>query len=93
MGTGIQLKVHVSSRDGRIDVMQCLRDSFAGQDTDEAISGQKSWVYVSGPAGLLDQAEDACVDLEKEMKRARSSNKTTGRSIINMEHYIAKWEV
>ena len=52
-----------------------------------------AWVYVSGPDGLLRQAEDACVKLEHEVRAGRRRGSKTGDSQRALEHYVAKWEV
>lgn len=92
-GENAQLKVHVSSENGRIDAMKSLRETFARSDEKNSVSGQKAWVYVSGPAGLLNSAEDACVDLERKLRKERKSKNESRLTISRMEHYIARWEV
>lgn len=89
----IRLQIHVSSESGRIDAMDSLRSVLARSDEKDRASGQSAWVYISGPAGLLDQAEDACVQLESDLKGARKSKRDTGLTIGHADHYIARWEV
>lgn len=92
-GNTIQLKLDVSSENSRVDVMKSLRDAFAHSDEKWTVTGRRAWIYVSGPSGLLDRAEDACVDLERELKQAKKAKSETGLTISHIEHYVARWEV
>ena len=101
------LKVHVSSEDGRLDVGAMLRQRLGSQSTEAHAKGQEkgtalislarsAWVYVSGPDGLLCQADDACVTLEQEVRAVRRKRKLVGDPDIavgTLDHYVAKWEV
>jgi ferric-chelate reductase len=103
--SNIHLVLHVSSEQGRLDVATSLREhlrdaasttSMAAQENSH-IDEQHAWVYVSGPVGLLDQAEDACVDLERQIRRQKRKkdrgNPDPAVGVDRLEHYIAKWEV
>ena len=98
----MRLRVHVSSVDGRMDVARSLRDEVTTIESTTTAEGEepceiggKAWIYVSGPAGLLSKAEDACVDLERELRLAKKSRlkEESGLAIEAMEHYVARWEV
>ena len=84
------VRLHVSSESGRMDVGEELR--FVLSDC-ELGDTEAAWVYVSGPAGLLTAAEDACCDIESEMRRARKKGLESGYTVRTMSHYVAKWEV
>jgi NAD(P)H-flavin reductase len=107
-GSGkISLKVHVSSEVGRLDVGAALRQRLSSQTAEyhaheqdkEAASiepARSAWVYVSGPEGLLQQADHACVNLEHEVRAAKRKRRPDGDNYIAVEtldHYVAKWEV
>ncbi|KAK3713326.1 hypothetical protein LTR37_008518 [Vermiconidia calcicola] len=93
----IQLRLHVSSESGRMDANRTLREECSSSETsrEAVLTGRKGWVYVSGPAGLLNMTESACVDLEYELRRARrATDQSQGTfAIEKLEHYVAKWEV
>lgn len=92
-GNGMQLHLHLSSESGRIDAAGALRSAFTRSNEKGGINGQKAWIYVSGPAGFLDSAEDACVLLASELRKARKARRDTGLTIDRVYHYIARWEV
>ena len=107
-GSGkMSLKVHVSSEEGRMDVGAALKQRLSSQIAEpEAHEREKgtalisparsAWVYVSGPDGLLRQADDACVNLEHEVRAARRKRRPHGDGYLEVEtldHYVAKWEV
>lgn len=101
------LRIHVSSEEGRIDVGQALRREVLGsaagvethsgeKETMPTPTSQSAWIYVSGPEGLLRQAEDTCVQLEHEVRASRRKATKAGDcqlGIETLEHYVAKWEV
>lgn len=101
------LRVHVSSEEGRIDVGEALRQEvFAStaaaelHEEGKAIvskpMGQSAWIYVSGPEGLVRQAEYACIKLEQEVRASRTKGTKLGDSQLGLEtleHHVAKWEV
>ena len=103
----VNLRVHVSSEEGRIDVGEALRQEvFASAAGAELHEGEKqtsptalcqsAWIYVSGPEGLLRQAEDTCVELEQEVRASRRKGTKAGDGRVEieiLEHYVAKWEV
>ncbi|KAJ4393054.1 hypothetical protein N0V93_002261 [Gnomoniopsis smithogilvyi] len=83
------LKLHVSSKSGRIDPPQELRRAFASSESASRKEKREAWVYVSGPAGLLNAAEDACLSL----KQAVTKGKDGGLSAVtHIDYYVAKWE-
>ena len=93
----MQLRLHISSENGRLDVEDALRAEFSSAipNSGQAETGGKAWVYVSGPAGLLSKAENASVDLKRELRDARRRGRKAERPLVitEMEHYVAKWEV
>lgn len=86
-------RVHVSSEDGRLDIAKALRGELAAADGVEKVSSSHAWIYASGPVGLLRAAEDACVDLERELRGARKAGASSRFAVRSAEHYVAKWEV
>lgn len=93
IGTCVELNLHVSSEQGRMVAMEALRSAFGRSDEKASICEEKAWIYVSGPAGLLDDTEDACVALQSETRRARKAQRDTGLTVNHLDHYIARWEV
>lgn len=107
--TNMHLQLHVSSEQGRLDMQKTLRDCLSvspsntnekdGQRDRRSLPRQSAWIYASGPAGMLDAADDACIDLQCELKRQRKQSKTengsgeAGLAVARIDRYIAKWEV
>jgi ferric-chelate reductase len=103
--SNVHLVLHVSSEHGRLDVATTLREylrEVASTTSTSALENSRiderhAWVYVSGPVGLLDQAEDACVELERQLRRYKrkrgKDSPDLGMGVDRVEHYIAKWEV
>ena len=89
----INLQVHVSSESGRLDVHQTLRKLTADERKGESTISRRAWVYVSGPAGLLNQAEDACVDIAADLRRSKKSSTESKHGATALDYYIARWEV
>ena len=87
----MDVMVHASSENERLDVMRSLRDSFAATGDKKVGARSKAWVYLSGPAGLLSKAEDACVHLEAELRQAKKKQVDARLTVDEMEHYAAKW--
>lgn len=88
-----RLKTHVSSEEGRLDVLKSLKAEFAFDDSTEPQADRKGWVYISGPAGLLSKAEDACFDIERQSKLAEKSKSASGLALGRLDYYVARWEV
>ena len=54
------------------------------------------WVYCSGPGGLLEAADAACLDLRREIRSANSVKQpdtSSSLAIKDFNWYCAKWEV
>ena len=79
----LHLATHVTSKLGRMDIGQTLRDDIARIK----LQNQSTWVYISGPEGLLDDGEDACLAFQREMSwnSASSGNR--------IDWYTSRWEV
>lgn len=89
----LELKVHVSSEEGRVDAAQCLRPALESGEGGRREASGKGWVYVSGPEGLLFSTEAACVSLRKEIRRGRETYGGVNWCVEGLEWYSAKWEV
>jgi hypothetical protein len=92
----MEVRIHVTSEHGRLDIPISIRTLFSDDlhTMPEAVQTSRSqsqsrsvWVYCSGPAGLLNSVEEACVDIERELRRSKKESKAA------LSHYIAKWEV
>ena len=86
----LRLRTHVSLEYGRLNVDEALRTELAAGG--EPGRGA-AWIYISGPAGFLTAAEDACCDVEAELRVAKKGSSTSGFAVDSMAHYAAKWEV
>ena len=92
----LELVAHVSSKNGRLDPVLHVNCALGidGASADTNPVGEKEvapkgsvWVYSSGPDGLINATEDACV---KARRTIRSGNQTP---IGDISWYMAKWEV
>lgn len=91
--------LHVSSENGRLDLKSAFAvhlgiQASAGSlvDDDGRQDGLQGWVYMSGPDGLLSAAEDACLDLQEEVRRDRKGS-TALMPLKQFDWYVARWEV
>ena len=87
-----RLILQVTSEEGRLDTDHILRESLAVVDAEKestAATGpvRSIWVYLSGPEGLLQAGESACLRVQKEIR----GGKLTG--VASFDFYSAKWEV
>ena len=101
----MDLIVHISSAGGgRLNPATCLHDFLAhgqpAESTEKRLakspdSQAKCWVYCSGPEGLLDAAETACVDYKEKLRREKTASTSKGAagSVGTFEWYCAKWDV
>ena len=64
-------ELHVSTEDGRLDADDFLRTKFWAA---EKCPKQSTWVYVSGPQGLLNDKGDACVGIGRELKHESTNS-------------------
>ncbi|KAJ4404329.1 hypothetical protein N0V82_010524 [Gnomoniopsis sp. IMI 355080] len=96
------LKLHVSSECGRIDPGQELRRALVASSSSSSFEEEESevtskenkreasaWAYVSGPAGLLAAAEDACLALKQAVTRGQAGGEL---AVSRLDYYLAKWE-
>ena len=53
------------------------------------------WVYCSGPSGLLDATDGACLDLSRRLRASRGASGAPPRTgtVSKLDWYCAKWEV
>ena len=90
----VRVILQVTSEQGRLNVNEVLRGnlatSFDGKEkTDQsAASTETAWVYLSGPEGLLQAGESACVEVQRQI---RKGNQDFG--VQRLDYYSAKWEV
>ncbi|KAK3049266.1 hypothetical protein LTR09_009444 [Extremus antarcticus] len=109
----VSVVLHVSSEQGRLNVAAALREQLATAPQSTRAQAEKdtiptesperhttdrsAWVYVSGPAGLLNSTDNACVDIERELRiacKAKRKGNTPSQFAVNrLNHYVAKWEV
>lgn len=89
-GGRMRLTSHVSSEYGRLNVM----DAIEAELKDENEPAQSStWIYLSGPAGLLTAAKDACCDLDAELRAARERGGPSSYNVDRISWFAARWEV
>lgn len=95
-------RLHVSAGNGRLDAERCLEEFCFDPDRpilEESKEGTatestrgKTWVYCSGPDGLLEATETACIKVEKEIRRSKKKQAARGR-VETLEWYIARWSL
>ena len=78
----LHLIVHITSKLGRMDLGQSLKEKVTGIRSPD----QSTWVYISGPEGLLDDGEDACLAFKRELGR-------DSPDCHQIDWYAARWEV
>ncbi|KAK0941801.1 hypothetical protein LTR29_006693 [Friedmanniomyces endolithicus] len=86
----MEFVVHASGKLGRLDPEKQLA-AFLGSRGGTS-SGGGAWVYVSGPEGLLADAETACVRKAKELRRG-SAGDSAGMMVGKLDWYIARWSL
>ncbi|GKT62721.1 hypothetical protein ColTof4_01659 [Colletotrichum tofieldiae] len=84
---------HVSSESGRVDANEYLQKALVLGQNSVVSSSNRAWVYSSGPAGLLDSVERACVEAQKSIRIAKNGGTTNSWAVQNLSWYMAKWEV
>ena len=123
----MEVVVHVSRTDGRIDPTACLAEFFepaalpppaqasatepgalegaispvkggdekAQAESADAPDAASGWVYCSGPAGLLDATDAACLGFSRRLRAARAANgaPSSRAGVARLDWYCAKWEV
>jgi len=89
----MSLRAHVSSENGRLDIMRCLQDEFIATKEKAAGTCGKAWVYGSGPAGLASQLKNACVDVKAKLRQARKKREDPELTMLGSTCYIPEWEV
>ena len=62
----VQVQVHVSSEDGRLDMESALA-SFL--ECVHGASKDRAWVYASGPKGMVSGVEGACIKQQRKLRR------------------------
>lgn len=89
----MSLVVHISSEGGRLDPGSYLTSFFEAstrnaEELDKEARGyRRGWVYCSGPEGLLDVTEAACVEFESGLRCSASP------FVNKLDWYIARWQV
>ncbi|KAK1820890.1 hypothetical protein LTR12_004761 [Friedmanniomyces endolithicus] len=86
----MEFVVHASGKLGRLDPEKQLATFLASRVGTGGGGG--AWVYVSGPEGLLADAETACVRKAKEMRRG-SAGDSAGTMMGKLDWYIARWSL
>ncbi len=86
----MEFVVHASGKLGRLDPEKQLAAFLASRMGTGGGGG--AWVYVSGPEGLLADAETACVRKAKEMRRG-SAGDSGGMMVGKLDWYIARWSL
>ena len=85
----MEFVVHISGQEGRLEPEKELAGFMALRD---GMPGSSAWVYVSGPSGLLTDAETACVQEATRLRRA-SHDGSAGTCVTTLEWYIARWSL
>jgi hypothetical protein len=92
----LELITHVSSENGRLDPAMHVNRALGSDavlpsphsvDEKQSTSKETVWVYSSGPDGLINATEDACVKAGREVRAGRK------KKIGEIAWYMAKWEV
>ncbi|CAH0046840.1 unnamed protein product [Clonostachys solani] len=90
---------HVSSLSERLNPSNCIRHCLElGQEyeamrseTHSSCAERMAWVYSSGPDGLIQATESACVAARQEIHDiVKTGRKPT---VLELDWYMAKWEV
>ncbi|GAB7346183.1 hypothetical protein MBLNU457_4924t1 [Dothideomycetes sp. NU457] len=79
----VVLEKHITGTGrSRLDFTTALPQRLAGEES--------TWVYFSGPDGLMNAAEQACIDFKSARRRADKAAKI---SSPRLDWYCAKWDV
>lgn len=78
----IEFCVYDSKQSGRLDAQKEL-ESFLGGMTKRT---GRIWLYASGPPGLLDSTQEACLKIQKGLKK-----KHDGPEGTNLEWHVASY--
>lgn len=82
-GVNVVLEKHITgSGRPRLDFESAMPHRLAGDES--------TWVYFSGPNGLMNAAEQACIDFNTARRRA---DKAARISSPRLDWYCAKWDV
>lgn len=84
----LSLNLHSSAESGRLDVYSTLQNDLSGGTASDKRG--RGWIYASGPGGLLQATEEACVNMQRKM---RNADNTVSCRVQNLSWYIARWEV
>ncbi|OBR08367.1 Ferric reductase [Colletotrichum higginsianum IMI 349063] len=84
---------HVSSEIGRVVPSEHLNNALALAGGAVASSSGHAWVYSSGPTGLLDSVEKACIGAQKSIRVAKDEKGASSWAVQDIGWYVAKWEV
>lgn len=85
----MRLRTHVSSGSGRLNVAEAIGSELAGHGQ----VGGSAWLYLSGPADFLRAAEDACCDIEANIRRTRKMKTARTVAVDSLSYFAAKWEI
>lgn len=86
-GVTIAFDKHITGRGrSRLDFSTLLREHV------QRTKGERTWMYLSGPSGFMDNGKQACVDLVWEMKGSRKKVDGKGQH-GDLDWYCAQWDV
>ncbi|TKA55282.1 hypothetical protein B0A49_12684, partial [Cryomyces minteri] len=84
----MEFVVHVSSELGRLQPASQLSSFLASR---VGSCGARALVYVSGPDGLIQGTETACVEYRRGLRRAKDDK--TGLAVTELDCYVARWSL